>query len=107
MTPVMEELVRPPSDAPVKREAEGAEPQPEGQGEKKPPSEEDLADADKAMSTTEAQAGQGSPEEVAQQTSSEGEEDAPPGAADGRSDDAEGGGLGLADPDRPRPTCPT
>ena len=30
MTPVMEELVRPPSDAPVKREAEGAEPQPEG-----------------------------------------------------------------------------
>jgi nitric oxide reductase NorD protein len=103
MTPVMEELVRPPSDAPVKREAEGAEPQPEGQGEKKPPSEEEAADADKAMSTTEAQAGQGSPEEVAQQTSSEGEEDAPPGAADGRSDDAEGGGsdsptqTGLAD----------
>ena len=34
MTPVMEELVRPPSDAPVKREAQGAEPQPEGTGEK-------------------------------------------------------------------------
>ena len=37
MTPVMEELVRPPSDAPVKREAEQAEGQPEGTGEKKPP----------------------------------------------------------------------
>ena len=39
MTPVMEQLVRPPSDAPVKREAEQAEGQPEGQGEKKPPAE--------------------------------------------------------------------
>ena len=92
MTPVMEELVRPPSDAPVKREAEGAEPQPDGQGDTKPPSEDELADLDKTMNTTEAQAGQGSPEEVAQQSSSEGEEDAPPGGADGRSDDAEGAG---------------
>ena len=54
------------------------------------------------MSTTEAQAGQGSPDEVAQQTSSEGERIAP-GSADGRSDDADGSGsdsptqAGLAD----------
>jgi nitric oxide reductase NorD protein len=92
MTPVMEELVRPPSDAPVKREAEGAEPQPEGQGEKKESEAEEPEGADQAMSTSEAQAGQGAPDEVAQQTEGEGEEDAPPGAADGRSDDAEGGG---------------
>lgn len=103
MTPVMEQLVRPPSDAPVKREADQAEGQEGGEGEKKPPAEDEAGDADKAMSTSEAQAGQGQPDEVAQQTSSSGEEDAPPGSADGRSDDAEGGGsdspdqTGLAD----------
>ena len=91
MTPVMEELVRPPSDAPVKREAEGAEPQPDGTGEKKETEAEDAESADKAMQTTETQAGQGDQDDVAQQTSS-GDEDAPPGTADGRSDDAEGGG---------------
>jgi len=92
MTPVMEELVRPPSDAPVKREAEGAEPQPDGEGQKKEFEEQQPEDADKAMSTSEAQRGQGEPDEVAQQTSGQGEEDAPPGSAEGRSDDAEGGG---------------
>jgi nitric oxide reductase NorD protein len=92
MTPVMEELVRPPSDAPVKREAEGAEPQPEGQGEKKETEAEDAESADKAMQASQMQAGQGDPEDIAQQTEGEGQEDAPPGAADGRSDDAEGGG---------------
>lgn len=92
MTPVMEEMVRPPSDAPVKREAEGAEPQPDGEGQKKESEEQQPEDADKAMSTSEAQRGQGEPDEVAQQTSSQGEEDAPPGSAEGRSDDAEGGG---------------
>ena len=92
MTPVMEELVRPPSDAPVKREAEGAEAQPDGEGQTKEGEEPSPEDADKAMSTSEAQAGRGAPDEVAQQTSSTGEEDAPPGSADGRSDDAEGGG---------------
>lgn len=92
MTPVMEQLVRPPSDAPFKREADQEEGQPEGTGEKKPPAEQpDAEDADKAMSTSEAQAGQGSQDEVAQQTTAE-EQDGPPGAADGRSDDAEGGG---------------
>jgi nitric oxide reductase NorD protein len=103
MTPVMEQLVRPPSDAPVKREADQAEGKEGGEGEKKPPAEDEAGDADKAMSTSEAQAGQGSPDEVAQQTSASGDEDAPPGSADGRSDDAEGGGsdspeqTGLAD----------
>ena len=98
MTPVMEQLVRPPSDAPVKREAEQAEGQPEGTGEKKPPSEDaEAADSDKAMNTSEAQRGQGAPDEMAQQTSSEGDDDAPPGAADGRSDDAEGSGSDSPD----------
>ena len=89
MTPVMEQLVRPPTDAPATREAQ-MEPQPAGDptAEQQPEGE----DADAAASTSEAQAGQGAPEEVAQQSASEGQEDAPPGAADGRSDDAEGGG---------------
>ena len=89
MTPVMEQLVRPPSDAPATREAQ-MEPQPNGDqsGDQAPEAE----DADAAASTSEAEAGQGSPDEVAQQTASEGQEEAPAGAADGRSDDAEGGG---------------
>jgi nitric oxide reductase NorD protein len=89
MTPVMEQLVRPPSDAPAAREAQ-VEPQPNGDQSADQPREGD--DADAAASTSEAQAGQGAPDEVAQQAASEGQEDAPPGAADGRSDDAEGGG---------------
>ena len=103
MTPVMEQLVRPPSDAPIKREADQAEGQEGGEGDTKPPGDEQGEDADKAMNTTEAQAGQGSPDDVAQQTASQGDEEAPPGGADGRSDDAEGGGsdspiqAGLAD----------
>ncbi len=99
MTPVMEELVRPPSDAPVKREAEGAEPQPDGEGQKKEAEGEGEApeDADKTMRTSEAQAGQGEKDEVAQQTSAQGEDDAPPGTAEGRSDDAEGGGSDSPD----------
>ena len=99
MTPVMEELVRPPSDAPVKREAEGAEPQPDGEGQKKETEGEGEApeDAEKAMRTSEAQTGQGEKDEVAQQTSSSGEDDAPPGTAEGRSDDAEGGGSDSPD----------
>lgn len=89
MTPVMEQLVRPPSDAPAKREAQ-MEPQPNGDQppEGQPPSD----DADKSMSTSQAEAGRGAPEDVAQATS-EGDEAAPPGAAEGRSDDAEGGGA--------------
>ena len=84
MTPVMEELVRPPSDAPVKREAEGAEPQPEGRARRSRPREDADADADKAMSTTEAQRGPG----LARggrpaDRRSEGDEDAPPGPPTG------------------------
>jgi nitric oxide reductase activation protein len=98
MTPVMEELVRPPSDAPVKREAEGAEPQPDGEGQKKEVEGEGEApdDADKAMRTSEAQTGQGEKDEVAQQTSAS-DEDAPSGTAEGRSDDADGGGSDSPD----------
>ncbi|MGD9697384.1 MAG: VWA domain-containing protein [Thermoleophilia bacterium] len=95
MTPVMEQLVRPPSDAPVKREAD-TEPQPEGTGEKKETEAQDAESAD-TMQTSEMQVGQGDREDVAQQTSSEGEEDAPPGTADGRSDDQEGGGSDSPD----------
>ena len=76
MTPVMEQLVRPPSDAPAAREAQ-MEPQPNGdQSADQTPEAED---ADAAASTSEAEAGQGSPDEVAQQTASEGQEEAPGG----------------------------
>jgi nitric oxide reductase activation protein len=89
MTPVMEQLVRPPSDAPAKREAQ-MEPQPNG--DQSPEGQDQGDDADKAMSTSQPEAGQGAPDEVAQQTAAEGDEGAPPGTAEGRSDDAEGGG---------------
>src|SRR5215207_2142886 len=78
MTPVMEQLVRPPSDAPAKREAQ-MEPQPNG--DQSPEGQDQGEDGDKSMSTSQAEAGQGTPDDVAQQTTSE-----------GRSDDAEGSG---------------
>jgi hypothetical protein len=80
MTPVMEELVRPPSDAPMKREAEGAEPQPDGTGEKRE-QEQELPEgsAEKAMRTTEVEAGHGDGDDVAEMTASE--DDGPSGAA--------------------------
>ena len=91
MTPVMEELVRPPSDAPFKREAEGAEPQEDGTGEKKT-EEKELPEgsAEKAMRTTEVEAGHGDQDDVAEMTASE--DDGPSGAAEGDSQDADGGG---------------
>jgi nitric oxide reductase NorD protein len=89
MTPVMEQLVRPPSDAPAKREAQ-MEPQPNG--DQSPEGQDQGEDADKSMSTSQAEAGQGAPDDVAQQTTSEGDDAAPPGTAEGRSDDAEGSG---------------
>jgi nitric oxide reductase activation protein len=88
MTPVMEQLVRPPSDAPATREAQ-MEPQPDG--DRSPEGQDQGEDADKAMSTSQAEAGQGAPDDVAHQTT-EGDDAAPPGTAEGRSDDAEGGG---------------
>jgi nitric oxide reductase NorD protein len=103
MTPVMEELVRPPSDAPVKREAQGAEPQEDGTGEKQV-EEKELPEgsAEKAMRTTEVEAGRGGEDDVAEMTASE-DQDGPPGTADGQTQDADGGGsdspeqTGLAD----------
>lgn len=89
MTPVMEQLVRPPSDAPAKREAQ-MEPQPNG--DQSPEGQDQGEDGDKSMSTSQAEAGQGTPDDVAQQTTSEGDDAAPPGTAEGRSDDAEGSG---------------
>jgi nitric oxide reductase NorD protein len=92
MTPVMEELVRPPSDAPVKREAQGAEPQEDGTGEKQV-EEKELPEGstEKAMRTTEVEAGRGGEDEVAEQSASE-DQDGPPGTADGQTQDADGGG---------------
>jgi nitric oxide reductase NorD protein len=89
MTPVMEQLVRPPSDAPAKREAQV---EPQANGDQSPEGQDQGEDADKSMSTSQAEAGQGGPDDVAQQTTSEGDDAAPPGTAEGRSDDAEGGG---------------
>ena len=89
MTPVMEQLVRPPSDAPAAREAQA---EPQADGDQAPDAAPEGEEADKAMSTSEVQAGQGAPDEVGEQAASQGQEEAPPGAADGRSDDAEGGG---------------
>ena len=87
MTPVMEQLVGPSPDAAAKREAQ-LEPQADGDHAEQPPQPEG---AEAAMSTSETQVGQGSPDDV-QQAVSPGEDAAPPGVADGRSDDAEGGG---------------
>jgi nitric oxide reductase NorD protein len=103
MTPVMEQLVRPPTDAPAARPVELEPSAPGAEAQAGRDDQEAPEGADQAMSTTEAQAGQGAPDEVAQRTASQGQEDAPPGAAEGRSDDAEGGGsdsptqAGLAD----------
>lgn len=91
MTPVMEELVRPPSDAPYKREAEGAEPQEDGTGEKREQEQEIPEGSDqKAMRTTEVEAGHGDQDDVGEMQASE--DDGPSGAAEGDSQDADGGG---------------
>jgi hypothetical protein len=87
LTPVMEELVRP---APVETSGEGQDgaetaDAPAGEGEAP-------EGAEKAMSTTEAAAGRGAPDEVAQQAEGQGAPEAPAtGRVDGRSDDAPGG----------------
>ncbi len=86
MTPVMEELVRPPQDSPARRETQAKE------GEKTPvPDAEEQMDG--AMEATRPETGDGaSPDEVAQQTSSD--EEIPGGAsADvAESDEQRGGG---------------
>lgn len=87
MTPVMEQMVRPESDAPAQRPID----QPES-GEDPSAEQEGAAESDTTMSTSQTQVGKGDPEDVAESTSSPGDDEAPPGTADGRSDDAEGSG---------------
>lgn len=103
MTPVMEQMVRPETDAPAQRPVEAPEGQQgqdqDGSGD---PQQADQQLPEQAMGTSEVQAGHGSPDEVAQSVDSQ-DQEAPAGAADGRSDDAEGAGAdsptqsGLAD----------
>lgn len=90
MTPVMEEMVRPETDAPAQRAVEQVDEQPtqDGEGEEKPGSPEEQ----KGMNTSEAQRGTGDPEDMAQSTAGDSDDEAPPGTADGRTDDAEGEG---------------
>jgi nitric oxide reductase activation protein len=90
MTPVMEEMVRPETDAPAKRAVDQADEQQRGETESG--EQQETPGDQKGMSTSEVQVGQGDPEDMAQSTSSEGEDEAPPGTAEGRTDDAEGGG---------------
>lgn len=91
MTPVMEEMVRPETDAPAKRAVDQVEDSPDGGPDDQSPSSPDAGD-EKMMNTSEAQVGQGDPEDITQTTSSDTDDDAPPGTADGRTDDAEGSG---------------
>ena len=106
MTPVMEELVQPPQDAPAQRETQAKE------GEKTPSdSPEAMDDPDGLMQATKPEAGQGhSPDEVAQQTDAPAE--APPGGAEvdgGEKQDSLGGGetpeaTGIEVPQEPERT---
>jgi nitric oxide reductase NorD protein len=89
MTPVMEEMVRPETDAPAQRAVEQGDDQQRTESESG--AQEDAGDQ-KGMNTTEAQMGQGEPEDMAQSTSTQADDEAPPGTAEGRTDDAEGGG---------------
>lgn len=90
MTPVMEEMVRPETDAPAKRAVDQVDDpdqqDPQGEGD------DEQAGEQKGMNTTEVQQGQGDPEDMAQSTGSEDDDQTPPGTADGRTDDAEGDG---------------
>lgn len=102
MTPVMEEMVRPETDAPAQRPVEAEDQEPTGEGDTQ--QEQPGADEDQqGMNTSEAQRGTGDPEDMAQSTAGDSDEEAPPGTADGRTDDAEGQGsdsptqTGLAD----------
>ena len=82
MTPVMEELVRPPQQAPAQREANTEERDPERPGEDEAP-----LDADQAASA-QPDIGEPSPDEVAQQTESATEDvDEGDAAADTKSDE--------------------
>ena len=97
MTPVMEELVQPPQNAPAQREANTEERDPERPGEEPAPE-----DVEQAMSATQAEIGEHSPDEVAQQTESSADdvEEGEAGADTKSDEEAEGGGKtpeGTAD----------
>lgn len=88
MTPVMEEMVRPQTDAPAQRPMD----QPGDPTVEQPDSAQELSGDEKSMTTSQAQAGQGDPDDITQAAQADGDDQAPPGTADGRTDDAEGGG---------------
>lgn len=90
MTPVMEEMVRPETDAPAKRAVDQVDDPDQQDGQEQ--GNDDQTGDQKGMNTTEVQQGQGDPEDMAQSTTSEGDDETPPGTADGRTDDAEGSG---------------
>jgi nitric oxide reductase NorD protein len=91
MTPVMEELVRPPQDAPAQREANTEERDPDRPGE----DEQLVDDADQAAGTTQLEVGEGSPEDVAQQTDSDREGDDEGDAGSDSKADEESTGSGT------------
>jgi nitric oxide reductase NorD protein len=113
MTPVLEQLVKEQQQqAPAQSQAEGTDDEKGGEEGEGP--DEGLEGAEKAMGTTEAQAGERSGDEVAQKSAEQSEEAPPGGGADTKADDAEGGGsdspeqTGLADvPHAPEEEAPS
>ena len=88
MTPVMEDLVRPPQDSPAQREANTEERDPTRPGE----DEQEATEPDQAMGTTQIEVGEASQDDVAQQTDSSSDaEDAGDAASDRKSDEESGG----------------
>ncbi len=90
MTPVMEELVRPPQNAPAQREANTEERDLERPGEAEAPE-----DADQTLSSAQPELGEGSPDEVAQKTESSGSEDDEGTASSDQKADEEAAGSGT------------
>jgi nitric oxide reductase NorD protein len=88
MTPVMEELVRPPQDSPAQREANTEERDTERPGE----DQVDAEDADSAMATTQLEIGEASPDDVAQQSDSSTDSDESGDAGSDRKSEEESGG---------------
>lgn len=90
MTPVMEDLVRPPQDAPAQREANTEERDPNRPGEEQ---EQGLEEADNAMGSPQAEQGPSNPDDVAQkaETSTEGLEEGD-ATADTKSEEESAGG---------------
>jgi nitric oxide reductase NorD protein len=96
MTPVMEEMVRPETGAPAQRVADQVQEEADADSREGAESEGPEEQA-KGMTTTEVQRGSGDPEDMAHGSRSDADDDAPPGTADARSDDAEGAGSDSPD----------